>query len=128
MPPRPLPVPLAMRIRVVPVTPFQQNCSVLWCERTREAAIVDPGGDLDQVLAAVAEEQVTPVRILLTHGHLDHAGGTAELAQRCSLPIEGPHRSDRSDPAVAAAPAMFGLPGWSPSSPRAGWSRDRAVR
>ncbi|TAK53711.1 MAG: MBL fold metallo-hydrolase [Gammaproteobacteria bacterium] len=99
-----------MRIRVVPVTPFQQNCSVLWCERTREAAIVDPGGDLDQVLAAVAEEQVTPVRILLTHGHLDHAGGTAELAQRCSLPIEGPHRSDRF--LIQDLPqhaAMFGL-------------------
>jgi len=107
-----------MRIRVVPVTPFQQNCSVLWCERTREAAIVDPGGDLEQVLAAVAEEQVTPVRILLTHGHLDHTGGTAELAQRCSLPIEGPHRSDRF--LIQQLPqhaAMFGLARMEPFEP-----------
>ncbi|MBM5811912.1 MAG: MBL fold metallo-hydrolase [Gammaproteobacteria bacterium] len=99
-----------MRIRVVPVTAFQQNCSILWCERTREAAIVDPGGDLDDVLGVIAEEAVTPVRILLTHGHIDHAGGTAELARRCGVPVEGPHAGDRY--LIQQMPqhaAMFGL-------------------
>ncbi|MBP7640469.1 MAG: MBL fold metallo-hydrolase, partial [Thauera sp.] len=62
---------------IVPVTPFQQNCSILWCERTRKAAVVDPGGDLDRILATVAELGVTVEKILITHGHIDHAGGTA---------------------------------------------------
>ena len=84
-----------MQIAVVPVTPFQQNCSVLWCERTRQAAIVDPGGDLDRVLPVLEREGLTLERILLTHGHLDHAAATAELARRTGVPIEGPHEGDR---------------------------------
>lgn len=84
-----------MQIAVVPVTPFQQNCSVIWCERTRHAAIVDPGGDLDEVLSVVKEEGLTLEKILLTHAHVDHAAATAELARRCSLPIEGPHEGDQ---------------------------------
>jgi glyoxylase-like metal-dependent hydrolase (beta-lactamase superfamily II) len=83
-----------MQLAVVPVTPFQQNCSVLWCERTRAAAIVDPGGDLDAVLDVVAREQLELGKILLTHAHVDHAAATAELARRFDLPIEGPHRDD----------------------------------
>jgi hydroxyacylglutathione hydrolase len=83
-----------MRFEVVPVTPFQQNCSVVWCEATRRAAIVDPGGDLDRVLAVVGREKLTLEKILLTHAHIDHAGATAELSRRCDLPIEGPHRGD----------------------------------
>ncbi len=84
-----------MQIAVVPVTPFQQNCSVLWCERTRRAAVVDPGGDLDEVLAVIKEEGLTLEKILITHGHLDHAAATAELARRCAVPIEGPHEDDQ---------------------------------
>lgn len=84
-----------MQIAVVPVTPFQQNCSVIWCERTRRAAIVDPGGDLDEVLSVVKEEGLTLEKILLTHAHVDHAAATAELARRCQLPIEGPHEGDQ---------------------------------
>jgi hydroxyacylglutathione hydrolase len=83
-----------VNITVVPVTPFQQNCSVIWCERTQRAAVVDPGGDLDRVLAVVADEKLTLEKILLTHAHLDHAAATAELARRFSLPIEGPHEGD----------------------------------
>jgi glyoxylase-like metal-dependent hydrolase (beta-lactamase superfamily II) len=83
-----------MKIAVVPVTPFQQNCSVIWCERTRRGAVVDPGGDLDEVLGVADEEGLTLEKILLTHAHLDHAAGTAELARRRGLPIEGPHEGD----------------------------------
>lgn len=99
-----------MQLRVVPVTAFQQNCSVLWCERTRKAAIVDPGGDLDEVLGVVDEEKLELARILLTHAHVDHAGATAELARRRRLPIEGPHPGDRFwIERLPLQAAMFGL-------------------
>lgn len=84
-----------MRVAVVPVTPFQQNCSVVWDPATKRAAIVDPGGDLERVLALVEREGLTLEKILLTHAHIDHAGATATLAKRCALPIEGPHEGDR---------------------------------
>jgi glyoxylase-like metal-dependent hydrolase (beta-lactamase superfamily II) len=84
-----------MQIQVIPVTPFQQNCSVIWCEDTQRGAVVDPGGDLDQVLEAVASEGIELEKILLTHAHLDHAGATAALARRFKLPIEGPHPGDQ---------------------------------
>ncbi len=84
-----------MQLQVVPVTPFQQNCSVIWCGRTRAAAIVDPGGDLDTVLGVVAANKLELQKILLTHGHIDHAGATGELARRSGLPVEGPHPGDR---------------------------------
>jgi len=84
-----------MQYRIIPVTPFEQNCSLIWCERSLEAAIVDPGGDLDRLESAVSEAGVTLSKILLTHTHIDHAGGTAELARRHDLPIEGPQEEDR---------------------------------
>ena len=84
-----------MRVIVTPVTLFQQNCSLLWCESTRRGAIVDPGGDTDQVLAAAAREGVTVEKILITHAHIDHAGATAALARALGVPIEGPHREDQ---------------------------------
>ncbi len=80
---------------VVPVTSFQQNCSILWCTRTRRAATVDPGGDLDKVIAAAEEQNITFEKILVTHAHIDHAGMVAELSERLGLPIEGPHREDQ---------------------------------
>jgi glyoxylase-like metal-dependent hydrolase (beta-lactamase superfamily II) len=79
---------------IVPVTPFQQNCSIVWCTETRRGAIVDPGGELDRLLAAAAQEDVVIEKILVTHGHLDHAGATADLQARLGVPVEGPHRED----------------------------------
>jgi len=85
-----------MQTLTIPVTPFQQNCTLLWCGQTLEAAVVDPGGDLDLILKAVAKARVRPVKVFLTHGHFDHAGGAAELAARFSIPIEGPHQDEAS--------------------------------
>ena len=84
-----------MRVAVVPVTPFQQNCSIVWDPATMSGAVVDPGGDLDLVLARVRQEGVRLEKILLTHAHIDHAGATAELKRRLALPVEGPHEADQ---------------------------------
>ena len=84
-----------MKIAVVPVTPFQQNCSIVWCEASSRGAVVDPGGDLGRILEVVDREQVELEKILLTHAHIDHAGAVAELARARRLPIEGPHEGDR---------------------------------
>lgn len=78
----------------MPVTPFRQNCSVLWCAASMAGAIVDPGGDLDEVLAAAAAHRVRVEKILVTHGHVDHAAGVAGLAARLGVPVEGPHADD----------------------------------
>jgi hydroxyacylglutathione hydrolase len=90
-----------LRGAVVPVTPFQQNCAILWDEATMRAMVVDPGGDVERILSAIDQTGVVVERILLTHGHLDHAGGTAELAEALrarpgagAVPIEGPDRRD----------------------------------
>lgn len=83
-----------MKVAVVPVTPFQQNCSVIWCEETLRAAVIDPGGDLDKLMRVVEENGLQLERILITHAHIDHAGAAAELAERRALPIEGPHEED----------------------------------
>jgi glyoxylase-like metal-dependent hydrolase (beta-lactamase superfamily II) len=84
-----------MEVTIVPVTAFQQNCTVLRCRATGRGAVVDPGGDLDRILAVVEEQEVELEKILQTHAHIDHAGATAELARRFGLPIEGPHEEDR---------------------------------
>ncbi|MCC7198883.1 MAG: MBL fold metallo-hydrolase [Gammaproteobacteria bacterium] len=84
-----------MRAVVIPVTPFQQNCSLIWCDRTMRGAVIDPGGDLETVLAEAKRHGVTLEKILLTHAHVDHAGATATLARQLSIPIEGPHEGDR---------------------------------
>jgi len=84
-----------VKVIVIPVTAFEQNCSLLICEQSNHAAIVDPGGDIDRILAAIDEAEVNVEKILLTHGHVDHAGGVSELAKRLNLPVEGPQRGDK---------------------------------
>jgi glyoxylase-like metal-dependent hydrolase (beta-lactamase superfamily II) len=79
---------------VLPVTPFEQNCSLLWDSATKQAAVVDPGGDVDDILAAVAARGLKVEQLLLTHGHIDHVGGAAALAARLQVPVVGPHPDD----------------------------------
>ena len=79
---------------ILAVTAFQQNCTLLWCDKTRKAVVIDPGGDVNRIRAAISKLGITVERILLTHGHIDHVGGAHELAEALSVPIEGPHRED----------------------------------
>ena len=83
-----------LKAAIMPVTPFSQNCTLLWCAETNKAALVDPGGEVDRILAAIEEQGVEVEKILLTHGHIDHAGGAAELRDKLEVPIEGPQRED----------------------------------
>ena len=83
-----------VRAAIVPVTLFQQNCTLLWDDDTKRGVVIDPGGDLDRVREAIKQTGITVERILLTHGHIDHAGGAAELKEELGLPVEGPHRAD----------------------------------
>jgi glyoxylase-like metal-dependent hydrolase (beta-lactamase superfamily II) len=80
---------------IVPVTLFQQNCTLLWDEETMLGAVVDPGGDVPRIEAAIAETGMMVERILITHGHIDHAGGAAALRDKLKVDIEGPHTADR---------------------------------
>jgi hydroxyacylglutathione hydrolase len=97
---------------IIPVTPFQQNCTLLWCEATKRAVVVDPGGDLPDIERAIAEANVSVDKIWLTHGHVDHVGGAAEMKAKLKVPIEGPHRDDQYllDHVVDTA-RMFGIDG-----------------
>ncbi len=79
---------------IIPVTPLQQNCSLVWCRATNKGAFVDPGGDVERLLAARQEVGCEIEKILVTHGHADHAGGAAELRDFLKVPIEGPHEDD----------------------------------
>jgi hydroxyacylglutathione hydrolase len=84
-----------LQIRLIPVTPLQQNCSLIWDTVTKHAALVDPGGDVDQLMGALEHFGLTLKRIWLTHGHLDHAGAAQELKERTGVAIEGPHEDDQ---------------------------------
>ena len=84
-----------LKAAIIPVTAFQQNCTLAWCTRTMKGAFVDPGGDLDRLKAAAAQHQVTIEKILLTHGHIDHCGSAGILAAELGVRIEGPHEADR---------------------------------
>jgi len=84
-----------MKVEIIPVTPFQQNCSIIVCEETKQAAVVDPGGEIDRIKAHLDKLGVTAEKILITHAHIDHAGGTKDLADALDLPIEGPHPEDQ---------------------------------
>lgn len=100
-----------LRYHTVPVTPFQQNCSIVWCDDTKHAAIVDPGGELPRLLAEAKRLGVTLEQIWLTHAHIDHAGAAAQLAREQGLPIIGPHEGDQFwIDALPQQGAMFGFP------------------
>ena len=86
---------MSFHYQIIPVTAYAQNATLLVCDTTGRAAIVDPGGDLDDIEAAVRAAGVTLEKILITHGHADHVGGVSELARRHAVPIEGPHPDDR---------------------------------
>jgi glyoxylase-like metal-dependent hydrolase (beta-lactamase superfamily II) len=102
---------MALHATVIPVTPFQQNCTLLRCEQSGAAAVIDPGGDLDVILETAELEQARITKILLTHAHIDHAGGSAELAARLGIPIEGPHRDDKFwIDGLPQQSSQFGLP------------------
>ncbi|MBV9529422.1 MBL fold metallo-hydrolase [Sphingomonas sp.] len=83
-----------LRLAILPVTAFQQNCSLVWCTKTMRGAFVDPGGDLPRLKAAAEQAGVTIEKILVTHGHIDHCGAAGILADELGVPIEGPHEAD----------------------------------
>lgn len=83
-----------LRAAIVPVTPFEQNCSLLWCTRTMRGVLVDAGGDLDRLKLAISKAGITVEKLLVTHGHMDHCGMTGVLARDLGVPIEGPHQDD----------------------------------
>ncbi|MCW8193426.1 MBL fold metallo-hydrolase [Proteobacteria bacterium 005FR1] len=83
-----------LQFQIIPVTPYQQNCTLIWCDQTNEAALIDPGGDLDRLEGAVRQHGLQLKQILLTHGHLDHIAGTAALAKKHGLPVIGPQKED----------------------------------
>lgn len=95
----------------IPVTAFQQNCSLVWCDQTQDAAVIDPGGDLDAILAEVDRLGLKLTQIWLTHAHIDHAGGTATLSKQLNLPIIGPHPGDQFwIDGLPQQSQMFGFP------------------
>jgi hydroxyacylglutathione hydrolase len=96
---------------IAPVTPLQQNCTIVWCAKTNKAVIIDPGGEVPRLLAALTQYGLTLEKIWITHGHLDHAGGAAALQEATGVPIEGPHPDDAfwiDD--MTAAGAKWGMP------------------
>jgi len=102
---------MSIRFSILPVTSYQQNCTILICNKTNKAAIVDPGGDIEIILKTLTDENALPETILVTHGHLDHIGGVAELASKLSLAIEGPHYEDQFwIDALPSQIQMFGFP------------------
>jgi hydroxyacylglutathione hydrolase len=99
-----------VRAAIIPVTDFQQNCTLMWCPQTMRAVVVDPGGDLPRIRRAIAQAEVTVEKIWLTHGHIDHAGAAAELRQELGVPIEGPHRAEEFLLGhIAASGLKFGM-------------------
>jgi glyoxylase-like metal-dependent hydrolase (beta-lactamase superfamily II) len=102
----------ALKAAIVPVTPFEQNCTLMWDDETKIAAVVDPGGDIERILAVVEEFQLKVEKIIITHGHIDHAGGAAELKETLGVDIVGPQRADQFLlDGLAEQGRMYGLEG-----------------
>lgn len=103
---------------IVPVTPFQQNSMVLWCTATMKGAVTDPGGEIERILAAAEQHGVTVEKILVTHGHLDHASGVADMRDRLGVPVEGPHEGDKFwIDQLGEQGRQFGMAGGRPFTP-----------
>ncbi|MEM7216407.1 MAG: MBL fold metallo-hydrolase [Pseudomonadota bacterium] len=101
-----------LNIAIVPVTPFEQNCTLIWNETSRAGVVIDPGGDVSRIMQAIEQSEMTVEKILLTHGHLDHVGGAMELKQRLEVEIIGPHEDDEPlCSSVEKVAEMYGLPG-----------------
>lgn len=101
-----------LRYKLIPVTPLVQNCSLVWCDQTNKAVLIDPGGDVDLLLAEVEREKVELVEIWLTHGHLDHAGGAQELRERLAISVIGPAIEDKFWlDAIEQHSALYGITG-----------------
>lgn len=99
-----------VKVAIVPVTPFQQNCTILICEATKRGAVVDPGGDVPLIRRAIEQTGAQVEKIFLTHGHADHAGGAAELRELLGVPIEGPQIGDKFLlDSLKASAARFGF-------------------
>ena len=102
----------ALQCTIVPVTPFRQNCSIVWCTETQRGAVIDPGGETEILIDNIGAHNIVIEKILITHGHLDHAGGAADLAEHFKVPIEGPQRADQFwIDAIAGQSEKYGLSG-----------------
>lgn len=84
-----------LQYKIIPVTQFQQNCTLFWCDETMEAAVIDPGGDFPLIQSAILQHKLKLTKVLLTHGHIDHAGATHKVSTYYQVPIEGPHKEDQ---------------------------------
>ena len=117
----------ALKAAIIPVTDFQQNCSLIWDDVSKVGAVVDPGGDLDLIERGIKEAGITIEKILLTHGHIDHAGGADELRGRLGVKIEGPHLADKLllDALDQARPSCMASPASATSRRTAGWTKAR---
>ncbi|WP_303906576.1 MBL fold metallo-hydrolase [Thiohalomonas denitrificans] len=107
-----------MKYRIIPVTSFQQNCSLIWCERTNRAALIDPGGEQERLMSAIRQKGLTLEKVLLTHGHMDHVGVARSLADAVGVSVVGPQREDAFWLQILPQQAeMFGLPRIEPFEP-----------
>lgn len=107
-----------IQVMVIVVSAFQQNCSLVWDPSTMRGTVVDPGGDIDRIQAAIAKQGVTVDNIVLTHGHIDHVGGAADLAEALGVKVEGPHEADRPlIDRVADQAVQFGVSDVKPVTP-----------
>lgn len=108
-----------MKFQIIPVTPFQQNCTLMWDENTNKAAVVDPGGDVAKIAAIIDQKNLTLEKVLVTHGHLDHCGGAKTLADQYGVPIEGPNEADAYllEELATSQTRMWGLPAGTPFTP-----------
>jgi glyoxylase-like metal-dependent hydrolase (beta-lactamase superfamily II) len=100
-----------IRAVIAPVTPLAQNCTIVWCAKTKKAAIIDPGGEVPRLMKALQDQGLTLEKIWITHGHMDHAGGAAELKRLTGVPIEGPHKDDQFwIDRIQQSGEMYGMP------------------